>query len=61
MAIASIVNSLIYCILVELVSNPVSDIYKLLLASFIGKFIAIGCSVIPFYLINKIYKEKNMI
>ena len=59
MLIVSFVNTLIYCPLVELISDPISNIYQLLLTSLIGKCIAIGCSFIPFYLINKFFKEEN--
>ena len=60
MLLVSFANTLIYCSLVELISNPVSNIFTLLLTSLIGKCIAIGCSFVPFYLINKIYKENNV-
>ena len=60
MTLVSIINTVIYCGLVDLVSNPVSDVFELLLTSFIGKIIAILSSVIPYYLINKIYKEEKV-
>ena len=59
MIVVSVVNTLIYCCLVDLVSNHVDNISELLSASLIGKSIAIASSFVAFYLINIILKKKH--
>ena len=60
MILVSFVNTLIYYSVVIALNNPVSNISQLLLTSLLGKCIAIACCFLPFYLINKIHKEKNI-
>ena len=59
MIVVSVVNTLIYCCLVDLVSNHLDNISELLSASLIGKSIAIASSFVAFYLINIILKKKH--
>ena len=63
MLIVSVVNSLIYYSIVTWINGAPENILILVLTSFIGKFIALICSIGALYLTNKIEKviEKRSI
>lgn len=56
MLIVSLVNSLIYYSIVTWINGTPENILTLLLTSFIGKVIALACSIGALYLTNKIEK-----
>ena len=58
MFIVSIINSGIYYTSVTLINGVPENILQLLLTSFIGKMIALICSLGTFFLMNKIEKQK---
>ena len=57
--VISIINSLIYYPLATLINGFEGNIWSMLLTSFIGKAIALACSTLTLFLINKYDYSKN--
>lgn len=57
--VVSIVNSVIYYPIAMLLGGVSDNIGPLLLTSVLGKLIALGCSFIAYFLINKLYENKG--